>query len=130
MHLESNKNTVQKSQQETFTFLTDVSNYNKIMPESIQKFDILSQDSFLFQLKGMPEIALQIQETNPNDTVVLGSKSDKLSFTLKANIKAIDDNTSEVQLLFDGEFNSMMAMMIKSPLKKFINTLSDNLGKL
>ena len=130
MHLESNKNTVQKSQQETYAFLTDVSNYNKIMPESIQKFEILDNDSFLFQLKGMPEIALQIQDTNPNDTVVLGSKSDKLSFTLKGDIKAIDDTTSEVQLLFDGEFNSMMAMMIKSPLKKFINTLSDNLAKL
>ncbi|MDR6301521.1 SRPBCC family protein [Mesonia maritima] len=130
MHLESNVSTVNKSQKETFDFLTEVSNYEKIMPESIQKFEILDKDSFLFQLKGMPEIALEIQEKNPNDLVILGAKSDKLSFTLKADIKALDENSSQVQLLFDGEFNSMMAMMIKSPLKKFINTLSENLGNL
>jgi ribosome-associated toxin RatA of RatAB toxin-antitoxin module len=132
MHLESETTTVQKSQQQTFEFLTDVRNYEKIMPDSIQKFEIKEkeEETFLFQLKGMPEIKLKMQEKIPYQTAVLGSGSDKFPFTLKAEIEAVSDNASKVQLLFDGEFNAMMAMMVKSPLKKFINTLSENLGKL
>ena len=37
---------------------------------------------------------------------------------------------AKVQLVFDGKFNPMMAMMVKSPLKKFINTLSENIERL
>ncbi len=130
MHLESNKNTVNKSQKEVFEFLTQVENYEKIMPESIVKFEILEEDKFAFQLKGMPEIKLKIQEKFPDNKVILGALSSKLDFTLKAEIEAIEAQKSEVQLIFEGEFNSMMAMMVKSPLQKFINALSDNLGKL
>ncbi|GGZ52774.1 MULTISPECIES: orotate phosphoribosyltransferase [Mesonia] len=130
MHLESETTTVNKSQQEVFEFLTNVHNYEKIMPESIEKFEIKGDDSFLFQLKGMPVIGLKMQDKTPYHAATLGSMSDKFAFTLKADIQEVDANTSKVQLVFDGEFNAMMAMMVKAPLKKFINTLSENLGKL
>lgn len=130
MHLESEKNKVNKSQEELFNFLTEVKNYESIMPDSIQKFEVKGEDSFLFQLKGMPEIKLLIKETTPFQQVVLGAKSEKLPFTLTANIAEIASAESEVQLVFDGEFNSMMAMMIKIPLKNFINALSENMAKL
>ena len=130
MHLESETTTVNKSQQEVFEFLTNVHNYEKIMPESIEKFEIKGDDSFLFQLKGMPVIGLKMQDKAPYHAATLGSMSDKFAFTLKADIQEVDASTSKVQLVFDGEFNAMMAMMVKAPLKKFINTLSENLGKL
>ena len=65
MHLESNTTQVNKSQQQVFEFLTNMHNYEKIMPDSIQKFEIKGEDSFLFQLKGMPEIKLKMQEKIP-----------------------------------------------------------------
>ncbi len=43
MELESDKVTVQKSQQELFNFLTDVENYEQIMPESKEKFEVKSR---------------------------------------------------------------------------------------
>ena len=50
MHLESEKNTVNKSQEELFNFLTEVKNYETIMPDSIQKFEVKGEDSFLREL--------------------------------------------------------------------------------
>jgi Na+/H+ antiporter NhaC len=35
-----------------------------------------------------------------------------------------------IELLFEGEFNAMMAMMIKGPIGKFIETLALNMPKL
>ena len=78
----------------------------------------------------MPEIRLKIQDTDEPKLIVLGSTSDKFPFALSIHIDAVNENQSEAQLFFNGEFNAMMSMMIKSPLKKFINTLAENASKL
>jgi len=126
MQLESPKITVSKSNQEIFDFLSNVENFGKIMPENIDKFEA-NEDSFIFALKGMPEIKLKLKEVVPGEKIVLGSASEKLPFSLTANIAEKESNSSDVQLLFEGNFNPMMAMMVKGPLQKFINTLISNI---
>lgn len=130
MEIQSDKVSVQKSQQELFDFLTDVRNYEQIMPESKEKFEVKSEDTFAFALKGMPEIALQIKETEAPNHIKLGSTSDKFNFSLDVEIEAAGENQSQAQLFFHGKFNTMMAMMVKGPLKKFIGNLSENVSKL
>jgi hypothetical protein len=130
MNLESPKVTVSKSAQELFDLLTDVRNFEKLMPENIAKFEVIGDDAFIFGLKGMPEIKLKMKEKVAPNKVVLGAASDKLPFTLTASIDAVSDNTSDVKLDFVGEFNPMMAMMIKGPIGKFIETLATNMNKL
>ncbi len=127
MNLESPKTTIHKSAKDTFDFLSDVKNFEKLMPENISKFEVLDDDKFLFALKGMPEIILKKKEAISPSKIVLGAAGGKLDFSLTADITAIDDNTSETQLTFEGEFNAMMAMMIKGPISKFIETLATNI---
>ena len=129
MKLESDKVRVQKSQEELFDHLTKVENYEALMPESKEKFAVLSDDTFAFALKGMPEIRLQIKETRRPDKIVLGSTSEKFDFSLEVVIEEVGPSESEAQLFFNGNFNAMMAMMVKNPLKKFIGHLSENLSK-
>jgi carbon monoxide dehydrogenase subunit G len=130
MELNSNKVTVQKSAAELCDFLADVKNFEQLMPESISKFEVIRNDAFVFALKGMPEIALEVKEIDAPNKVVLGAISDKLPFTLTGNIEAVSEQNSELTLQFSGEFNAMMAMMIKAPISKFIETLAENLEKL
>jgi carbon monoxide dehydrogenase subunit G len=130
MHIEANKKVVKKSDKKVFDFLIDVKNFKILMPENIDKFEILDENTFKFALSGMPEIILRLKEQYPNDKVVLGAASDKLPFTLTADIKSLGENESEVSLSFEGEFNAMMAMMIKSPITKFMETLSSNMDKI
>ncbi|MFO7718904.1 MAG: SRPBCC family protein [Gillisia sp.] len=130
MNLESPRVTTQKSQQEMFDFLTNVENYKQVMPESMEKFEVIASDTFLFTLKGMPQIALKITETKEPGLVVLGSTSEKFNFSLNILVEPEGENQSAVQLLFDGKFNAMMSMMVKGPLTKFITNLSENMGKL
>ncbi|HEY4629572.1 MULTISPECIES: SRPBCC family protein [Flavobacterium] len=130
MNLESPKVTVEKSAQELFDLLSNVQNFEKLMPENIAKFEVIGDDAFIFGLKGMPEIKLKMKEKVAPNKIVLGAASDKLPFTLVANINAITDNSSDVKLDFEGDFNPMMAMMIKGPIGKFIETLATNMVKL
>lgn len=130
MNLESPKATVAKPAQYIFDALTDVRNFEKLMPDSIAKFEVTGEDSFIFGLKGMPEIKLKMKDKTAPNQVVLGAASDKLPFTLIANINSPTSDSSEVQLAFEGEFNAMMAMMIKGPISKFLETLAGNMHKL
>lgn len=130
MNLESPKVTVQKSAQEMFDLLSDVKNFQKLMPDNIAKFEVIGEDAFIFGLKGMPEIKLKMKEKVATSKVVLGAASDKLPFTLIANIDAVSETSSDIKLDFEGDFNPMMAMMIKGPIGKFIETLARNMNKL
>ena len=129
MNLESPKITVDKAPQEVFDFLSDIKNFKLLMPENISKFEVLIEDTFIFALKGMPEITLKKKELAPPNKIVLGAAGGKLDFSLTGNIVAINENSSEVQLDFSGDFNPMMAMMIKGPISKFIETLATSIPK-
>lgn len=130
MNLDSPKVTVQKSAQYIFDALSNVKNFEKLMPENIAKFEVTGEESFIFALKGMPEIKLKVKEKQAPNKLILGAASDKLPFILTGDINEVSSNTSEVQLHFEGEFNAMMAMMIKGPIGKFIETLTANMHKL
>ncbi len=127
MELNSKKVIVQKSASALCDHLSDVKNFEQLMPENISKFEVIREDAFIFAIMGMPEIALEVKEIiNPNK-VTLGAISDKIPFTLIGNIEAKDDDSSLIELQFQGDFNPMMAMMVKAPVSKFIETLASNL---
>lgn len=129
MKLDSPKQIIDKSPQKVFDFLSDIKNFEKLMPENISKFEMLNEDTFIFALKGMPEIVLKKKEVIPPNKIVLGAAGGKLDFSLTGNINEVTAESSEVQLIFEGEFNAMMAMMIKGPINKFIETLAVNIPK-
>ncbi len=99
MNLESPKVIVEKSQEELFNFLSDVKNFETLMPENISKFEVLDNDKFLFALKGMPEIILKKKEVESPNKIVLGAAGGKLDFSLTGNIIEIEDQKCEVQLI-------------------------------
>ena len=77
----------------------------------------------------MPEIVLKKQESVPVSKIVLGAGGGKIDFSLTGDITEVDLNTSTLQLSFSGDFNPMMAMMIKGPISKFLETLTTNISK-
>ena len=127
MFIETPKKVIAKSDKEVFDFLTNLENFEKLMPKTIDKFEVLNKDRFLFALKGMPEIVLERKKETPNSQLILGAASEKLPFTLTADIKTLSENSCEVALSFDAQFNAKMAMMIKNPITNFMGTLSENL---
>ena len=98
MNLESQKVIVQKSAEYIYNALSDVKNFEKLMPETISKFEVLGDDIFNFGLKGLPEIKLRLKVGVPYSKVNLAAASDKLPFTLVASIDSVSENSSEINL--------------------------------
>lgn len=125
MNLEGRKIVVNKSSKELSELLKTPQNYKDFMPDGLQKFES-REDGFKFGLQGMPEIALKIDEVT-EEKAVLKSASSSLDFTLLATLKALNENQTEVQMLFEGKFNPFIKMMVEKPLQNFINTLTDKI---
>jgi len=113
-----------------FEKLCIIENFKKIMPENVSKFEILDSDTFIFSLKGMPAIKLVIVEKKAPSLITLNSSESKISFSLKAELKKIDDNNCTFSIEFNGDLNPMIQMMVKTPLQSFINDLSANASSL
>jgi hypothetical protein len=77
----------------------------------------------------MPEIVLKKKNSIPPNKIEFGAAGGKIAFSLIAHITEVSTTESDVKLEFNGDFNPMMAMMIKSPITKFIETLVTNLPK-
>ena len=130
MNLETQKTIVPKSAKDLFALLEKVETFESLMPDNISKFEKLSDTSFVFALKGMPEIYLEKKSSTPSSQLVLGEAKGKIPFQLTANITEISNNESEVQLLFEGNFTPVMAMMVKTPISKFMESLVTKMKEL
>lgn len=101
-------------------------NYKEIMPEDVETFEA-DDSSFVFGMKGVPEIRLIAKESIPHERIVLSAASSKLDFDLTLHLNEEGEGT-DAWFEFHGEFNAMMQMMIKKPLQTFINKLVQQLG--
>jgi len=128
-HIESKKVTVNTSATELYQKLEKPENFKQAMPESVTKFEA-DDNSFVFGMKGMPEVRLVIKEKVEPELLTFEAASSKLDFTLACHITPIDEDTCEAYFHFEGKFNPMLRMMVEKPLKNFIEALADKLPTL
>ena len=129
MEINSSTATVDQSTEMLFSKLSQVDTFKQLMPEGAA-FTTISDSQFRFKLGGMPEIDLTISDKQPNESIVLKSSSDKISFSLRGQLTEVSADQTEIQLHFEGDFNPMMAMMVKKPLTQFMESLVSNMHKL
>jgi len=128
MKLESSIATVAKPIEDVFEHLTRASTYELLMPEEAS-FRIKDEKHFSFKLGSMPVIPLKLERQTPNTQIVMAADGGNVPFELHANLEAVDGET-KIQLVFEGNINPMMQMMVKKPLTQFLEALIANTGKL
>ena len=128
MKLESSIATVAKPIEDVFEQLTLASTYELLMPDEAS-FRIKDEKHFSFKLGGMPVIPLKLERQTPNTQIVMAADGGNVPFELHANLEAVDGET-KIQLVFEGNINPMMQMMVKKPITKFLEALIANAGKL
>lgn len=127
MNFQSRKVSLDKSQQEAYDHLKEMSNYEKLMPED-SAFEVHeSGEGFSVQLKGLPKVGLKLKEIQSPEFILFSSPSESFNYEMKVNVVHVDENSSEVFIDFEGKFNPMITMMAKKPLTKLIETIADNL---
>ena len=112
---------------ELISHYSNPSSFKELMPAEVVKFEA-NAESFIFALKGMPEVKLVVDEIS-EEQVMLKSASDKIPFYLRVKFAAVGDLT-KAQIHFEGDFNPMLKMMVTRPLKSFVEHLAQNMEKI
>lgn len=130
MHLESKDVLVNKPVDELFEYIDKPEKLKALMPDNITKFEV-TDNGFLFAIKGAPmDITLNIKEKIANEKLLLVSANPALDFSLQINTQGLNAAQSRVKVLFDGNFNPMVKMMVQKPLQRFIDDMSAKLEKM
>jgi hypothetical protein len=129
MIIESPNTNINQPIQTVIDFVSVPENYKQLMPENISKFELTGNQSFKFALQGMPEFELKIVDIQAHK-ILLTSANEKTPFQLSLLLNSITENNTSAQFVFEGNFNAMMAMMIKNPISNFLGVLSQKLGSL
>lgn len=128
--LESHIVEVKNSNQKVFTFLSNMNNFEKLMPEQVINWNS-TETSCSFTIKGMTDLSLSISEKIPYSKIVIipGEKA-PFMFNLICLINENSTNNSTVQIVFQAELSTMMEMLAKNPLQNFVNALASKLKEI
>jgi len=121
--IESEKVTVNKPASEVFSWLSDLNNYQSLMPAQVEDW-VSTENDCSFTIKGMASLGMAIDEKQPNTQIKLVRKGKApFDFALYSNIKEIEPGKTELQLSFDADLNPFLKMMAEKPLGNFLNML-------
>lgn len=129
MIIESEKTVVNATREEVYSFLSNAENIEALLPkEEIKEFKGSSTDCS-FKVQGGITISLIQDELIPNEKIIMRS-GEKSPFPFKLNVfmNSVEGGT-EGYIVFDGEVNAFLKMMVKKPLTNLFNHMTEALGK-
>lgn len=130
MEISRQTKTLSFSSKKIYDFIINTHNYKDILADEIRDFEIISDNKFKIKIGSLPNISLKIKK-NPDDfSVKLVSDDDNLNFKISIVVISINEKSSVIDLKFVGKFSSMIEMMIKKPIEKFIDSLKNKIEEI
>lgn len=129
MKIESKIGQVAYPEKVVYSFVGDFRNFNKFIPgDSVKNWDA-SEDRCSFSMDLLGSIEMSIVEKSPFKLVKIESNPSvsQYNFTLWIQIQEVANNDSRVKVTMEPKLNAIMLNMVKSQLKKFLDSLIDEL---
>ena len=115
---------------EVFDFIADFNNIRRLLPEDKISDWHSTKDDCSFKIQNaaiIPLVKSSVEEPNLIN-IVSGDKA-PFPFTLKVNMEADGDNTIG-GLVFEGDINPFLKMMVMSPLTNLFNYMANKLKEI
>lgn len=110
--------TVNKPLTEVYSFLSDLNNHQKLMPENIYNWSSTT-DEARFTIQNMAKLALKVSSRTENEEIVIvTSEAGPFAVELKWTLKDNGNNTTEASHSISADLNMMMKMLASGPLQK------------
>ncbi len=126
--IESKSVHVEEAPDGVFSYLSDLSNYQELLPEG--KFSEWkgSTDHCSFRLNGVAKVSLEKREATPDRTIILDSTGDTpVAFELHIEIMPGENGGSDARLIGYADLNPFMEQMVKKPLKNLFDHMAEKL---
>jgi carbon monoxide dehydrogenase subunit G len=123
----SNKKQITASAETIFAFLSDFNNLEELMPSKVVNWTSTSE-TCAFTIDGMAHMNMAFGKNVENEKIEMIAKGkNPFDYDLSTNIAKVDDNKCKVDIIFNADMNTMIAMMAKKPLQNFVDVLVERL---
>jgi len=131
LKIETNHHLINAAPEIVFNFLSNMSNFEKLLPkDKIEDWEA-TNETCTFKIKNMGTIQLKRVASTPNSLIYLDSfGKTPIKFSLNIYIAEKTSTSSEAYLAFDGDVNPFMKLMLGKPLTEFFNYLIHQLTKI
>lgn len=131
MNIETNHQAINASQAEVYNFLMDMNNFEQLFPQDKVDNWESTEETCTMKIKSMGNLGLKRVASTANSLIYLDSHGKTpFKFTLNIFLSEKENDSCEVHLVFDGDINPFMKMMVEKPLTEFFNSLVKRLAKI
>lgn len=129
--IESKKVEIKRNVEFVYEYLSDFTHFSMVANDKIENFKA-TQDRCSFTIKGMTDMGLKIISRMPNESITITNDTDvpssmPLNFLIIFEFEKLEPYVSGVLVKMELDANPMIAMMVKKPLEKFVNSLADGM---
>jgi carbon monoxide dehydrogenase subunit G len=127
MIIESKKGVINRPIDEVFDFLSDMNNFERLLPEDKISDWKSDEKQCSFKVQGTTTISFIIESTDrPTLIHIVSGANSPFNFTLDIHLKEDEGKTIGYQI-FDANINMFMKMMVEGPLTHLIGVMVDRL---
>ena len=129
-YFESRSGKLTCSSEEVYTFVTDIRNFERFIPQGTINNWLSDKESCSFNVSMLGTVSLRIAEKEMFKKVVYnGDALKKNDFTLVLDIVNSVKNTAEVKVSLNADLNPMLKMMASKPIVQFLEMLVNEMEK-
>jgi len=125
MNIETEHQLINADNATVFNFLDDLNNYKVLFPQDkLENWDATAEYCTC-KITGLSDIGLKKDTSTANSLVALNSYGKSpIKFTLNIHLSEESDSTTKAYLVFEGDINPFMKMMLEKPLTKLFNSIA------
>lgn len=122
--------TINKPVEVVYSFLSDLNNHEKLMPENIYNWTS-TVDEARFTVKNMAKLALKVsQRTENKEIVCIPVEEPPFAIKLSWKIEANADIAAKAIFTIEADLNMMMKMLASGPLQKLADFQTGKLQEI
>lgn len=130
MKIESKKASLSSEVSSVYQYLSNFENFAELLPQERVTVKESSPDHLVFEIKGMATIGMKVKNRKENEQVeVASSGKNPFDFSMDIYTQAKGDSESEAFVIFEGDVNPFLKMMVEKPLTNFFNSIAEELEK-
>lgn len=121
---ESRIGKINSGAREIFTFVSDMRNFNRFLPDKIIENWQASVDECSFEVSPVGEAKIRIVSKDPHSTVkYTGYGLNNTEFNLWIQLKETGEKDTRVKLTIKADLNAGLRMIASKPINDFLNRL-------
>jgi len=115
------------STEKAFTFLSNLNNLQKLMPEQVINWQS-GEDTCSFDIKGMAHISLKKAEANPHRLIrIVSLPENPIDLEIRANFEEDNENQASAWIELTADLSPMLQMLASGPMQNLVNIMADKM---